>query len=171
MADDWSIWEDLDPETDSFTEDNILVPYKGGVSCEFLREVARNTSWLYRNQSRNRFAFNESFDYQEEIDFDTDKIYVNKYIFITFRWNTKIAGLFSTPYKIEIQSGVPLIIQLTTSYQNLELGDEGGYTINFQIKALVAGGFRIKEVGMAGPSEEPNYLWISIDELYIITSI
>ena len=166
MPDDWANWEDFDPETDSFTSANMLMPYEGEISAQFLRNLARNTSWLWRNGTRNRGLVNETFNSAQEKTYDTGKNYVGSYLFVWARWNSGVEGPITFPFKFdELDDIVPVILLLTTDYQNIDNAVVGSAT-TFTIKALSTGGFRIK--GNISLPSEPFYLLMFFHELRII---
>ncbi len=40
-------WEDLQPEISGFTKDDMLIPYKGGISKQYLRKIVNNTGYNF----------------------------------------------------------------------------------------------------------------------------
>lgn len=168
MADDWLNWEDLDLEVDAFTKLDMLIPYKGGWSAQFGRNLARNTSWNRRNATRNRALVNETFNDDQEKDFDTDIDYRNSYFFYWIQWHSNSEGVFTFPLYWSLAADpYPVQIQLTTSYQWLYSGDGSPQGV-FEIKALATGGFRLKGTDVIG-GNQPFYLMLNLWELQVIT--
>ena len=162
-------WDNLDPNSDAFTLSNMVIPYEGGLSHQYLSKIAKNTSWLYGNVGQQKSLINESFLKDAEKDYDTDIDYTNKYIQYWCTWNSSIEGVFTFPlYWAEVASTDPVVMQLTTSYQNLMAGDVV-HTAAFEIKALATGGIRIKGTNVLALSE-PFYLLFTFHRLNALTA-
>jgi hypothetical protein len=149
-------WGNLDPDNDSFTTSSIVIPYKGGISYQFLQNLAKNTSYNYRHCDQHLLILNESFGVDEEKDFDTDFDYQNAHVQIVARGTNAAQSL---PFEVDISATPMRYAMLTTTYQSLV---SGSY---FDIRAQAAGGIRIKNERYGGT----RYLSCSIMELRQVT--
>lgn len=131
-------WGNLDINTDAFTKENMLIPYEGGISRQFLQKVASNTSFNNRLAGRSVFIGNESIAALASKVFDTDRDYRNSYVFWLGNANTD-SGKFSLPYtETDISYVRPSWIQVVTSFQPISSGSI------IRIKALASGGFELE---------------------------
>lgn len=136
MVDNYGVWEDLDPESDSFTKTDMLIKSKGGLSAQHFRKAARNTSYIYRHSATYLLIENEQLTAGQEKDFDTDRDYTDAYIHTFLDGDTAPLPLRHTI--LPLTENRPTFLQLTNAYQAIYLGSD------IKIKYLDAGGFRIK---------------------------
>ena len=157
---------DLDPLTDEFTSEDMKIGFLGDLSKQYLNKLAANTSYLYNVMDRNIILWNEFFGIATELDYDTDKDYVDKYIKVEWIINTGGNGI-RLPWLFDLRSFYdisthtvsqitplafaevayrlyPKIYKLSTTYQFIYPG--------IKIKALATGGFRLYIDGIAGLS-------------------
>lgn len=130
-------WGNLDINTDEFTNDNMLIPYEGGISKQFLRKIASNTSFNNRLAGRAIFIKNESLAALASKVFDLERDYRDAYIFWLGNANTN-SSKFDLPYT-ETESAYirPAWLQLALSSQPLSAGSI------IEIEALLNGGFQL----------------------------
>lgn len=136
--DDVSIWEDLDPENDSFISSEMLMPYKGGYSVEFLRELARNTSHNWRRCGNVLLVNNELIAPDSWSDvFDSGRDYVDKYVLIVIDVSLVSIAL---PHTISDTEAYYTFMQLDTT------GDTTYPGSGLLIKAVASGGLQLKNL-------------------------
>lgn len=154
-------WGDLIKNELTFYFTNMLIPYKGGVSKQYLQKMAKNTGYNWRHSDKTLFLLNENFPAEGERDYDTDRNYIGSYLRI---WVIFTESPLTLPYHWPDpgNSGVwyePILIQLTTSYQIF-------YGAWQRIKALASGGFRIHS-GAVGT----QYLSGVIEECRLVVGV
>lgn len=153
MSDDFTKWEDLDPNTDTFTKLKILIKYAAGISVQFLRALARNTSYNWRHSDRSFFWENIAFNEGDEKDYDTERNYIGSMIEI---WARSLDSPASFPWEWpDPQTYSQVYLKLSTDYQHF-IG------VTFDIKALSSGGVRVKGQGLVSP---PRYLVGELKEM------
>ena len=129
------LWGDLDPDSDVFTLLNMLIPYGGGISTQFLQKLAENTGYNFRHSDQNLFLLNEAFTVGADKTYDSDRIYTGKYIAAKLRGQV---GTISLPYEWDEQNYPLEFILLTTSYQTF------AETPAFEIKTEAGGGITLR---------------------------
>jgi hypothetical protein len=133
-----------EPGDGTFVSNNMEIEYGDGWSEQFGTKLARNSAYNY-NQVHSRWferlVIGESFSFSEEKDYDTVRVWDGAVIFVTGMH----AAFLEVP---KFQTGIPQchkIITLTTSYQTfVSDGWASDNVIDFDIKALAGGGFRIR---------------------------
>lgn len=135
----------LDPDATPFFTANVIPEFLSDIDAELVQKVVNNTGYNWRKSDQFLFIENESFTAGQEKTFDAvvPRDYIGAYI---TTWVDVDQSPMPLPYSIDDEQNYPTFIQLTTSYQPMyEYG--GGTPSVFEIKALVAGGFMIKNTG------------------------
>ena len=134
----------LDPDATPFFTANVIPEFLSDIDAELVQKVVNNTGYNWRKSGQFLLLENESFTTGQEKTFDAvePRDYVGAYI---TTWVDVEQSPMPLPYSIDNEQNFPTFIQLTTSYQPMY--EYGGTPSVFEIKALVAGGFMIKNTG------------------------
>jgi hypothetical protein len=154
-------WTDLDPSAASFVTSNMIIPYQGAISQQFLEKVVENTGFNW-NWNRpvciNRSLFASSGDIKR---YDSGRDYQNKHIYAVLTNSTVDPGEIATsgwywdpslaPGSTDIHRFQAWGLKLTTAWYDLYKA--AGYPL-FNIRANSSGtGFEIEA------QATNNYLW------------
>lgn len=131
----------LDPDATPFFTANMIPEFLSEINVEFVQKIVNNTGYNWRKSAQFLLLENESFTTGQEKTFDavTPRDYVGAYI---TTWVDVEQSPMPLPYSIDQSQNFPTFLQLTTSYQSMY--EYAGTPSVFEIKALVAGGFMIK---------------------------
>lgn len=125
------------PNSAPFSTDDMIPEYKDPGTRQWGQRIANNTAYNWRHSDQNLIIAGDYWAASgDSYTYDTDRNYVNKYVFIM---GYEKAGSTDLPETFPAAGSYSMHMkQLTTTYQNF-LSDS-----NYQIRALNAGGFEIK---------------------------
>jgi hypothetical protein len=180
-------WSNLDPETSSFETANMLIPYKGAISLQYLNKIAENTGYNYQQHllwGDNTIVVEGTlFDKggAEVWRYDATRDYQNVTVLLDLRTNgavvsappTLAQGYFFTDndgFNNILTMSYRWIVTLTTTWNTLmyRLSDTPATTFTFDVRANSSGtGIEFRLDGVYG---NDRYLWGTITRLNNIDS-
>lgn len=129
-------WRNLVPKSAVFTQNCMLIPYKGIISTAFVCKLCLNTGYNYVNLNNAVFLNNESSAEDVEKLYDSERSWAGSYFIFIGEFD--YGSALPLPNDVDtsaVEDTEPFISQMTTEYQTW---------LGLHYKYVSASGFRIK---------------------------